>query len=167
MQPLQVLAHMSPAERDQAILGFLAIELQDYAGMARPDRDSVQLAAYSALHYQLMDAARESVERDQAQAAVSVAAAVKASYRPAGNGGMHIFRGADQVAVIERARVSLLKIDPHRSPYMSLPRQDKKTGEFVVEIRSHGLDLGTHHDHRIHQPQRHHLTGVWQLLRRL
>ena len=140
MTPHQVLAHMSPAQRDQAIRDFLAVESQDYAGMARHDRDSVQLAAYSALHHQLMAAARESAEHDQAQAAVNVAATVKASYRPAGNGGMHIFRGADQVAVIERARISLLKIDPHRSPYMSLPRQDKKTGEFVVEIRSHGLD---------------------------
>lgn len=143
MTPHQVLAHMSPAERDQAIRDFLTVELQDYAGMARPDRNSVQLAAYSALHYQLMDAARESVERDQAQATVNAAApvaAVKASYRPIGTGGMHIFRGADQAAVIESARASLLKIDPHRSPYMSLPRQDKATGQFVVEIRTHGLD---------------------------
>jgi hypothetical protein len=143
MQPHQVLAHMSPAERDTAIRDFLNIELQDYAGMARPDRDSVQLAAYSALHYQLMDAARESVERDQAQAAVNAAAravAVKISFRLIGSGGMRTFRGRNEAAVVERARASLKAITHYRSPSMSLPRLDEATGEHVVSIRFYGLD---------------------------
>ncbi|MGO4151386.1 hypothetical protein [Cupriavidus sp. YAF13] len=143
MTPHQVLAHMSPAERNQAILGFLAIELQDYAGMARLDRDSVQLAAYSALHYQLMDAARGSVERDQAQEAVNSAAraaAVKISYRSIGSGGMHTFRGRDQAAVVERARASLQAISSYCSPSMSLPRRDEATGEHIVSVRFYGLD---------------------------
>jgi hypothetical protein len=134
---------MSPAERDQTILGFLAIELQDYARMARDDRNSVQLAAYSALHYQLMNAARESVERDQAQAAVNAAArdmAVKIYFRSIGSGGMRTFRGRDKTAVVERARASLKAISHYRSPSMSLPRLDEATGEHVVSIRFYGLD---------------------------
>lgn len=143
MQPHQVLAHMSPTERDQAIRDFLAVESQDYAGMARHDRDSMQLAAYSALHHQLMAAARESAEHDQAQAAVNVAAravAVKISYRSIGTGGMHTFRGRDRAAVVERARASLQAISSYRSPSMSLPRRDESTGEHVVSIRFYGLD---------------------------
>ncbi|MFJ1260098.1 hypothetical protein [Cupriavidus sp. CuC1] len=143
MTPHQVLAHMSPAERDTAIRSFLSIELQDCAGMARHDRDSVQLAVYSALHHQLMAAARESAERDQAQAAVNEAAravAVRISYRSIGTGGMHTFRGRDCAAVVERARASLQAISSYRSPSMSLPRRDEATGEHVVSIRFYGLD---------------------------
>ncbi|MDW3682968.1 hypothetical protein RA280_14665 [Cupriavidus sp. CV2] len=134
---------MSPTDRDQAIRDFLAVELQGYAGIARPDRDSVQLAAYSALHHQLMAAARESAERDQAQAAVNAAAravAVKISYRSIGSGGMHTFRGRDQATVVERARASLQAISSYRSPSMSLPRRDDATGEHIVSVRFYGLD---------------------------
>ena len=68
MSPAQILSHLSPQERTDALARFLQIENFDYSGMTREDHDIVQLGHYTDLHDELVAKARASVEMDQERA---------------------------------------------------------------------------------------------------
>ncbi|MDW3684875.1 hypothetical protein RA280_24605 [Cupriavidus sp. CV2] len=69
MTPAQILSHLSPQERTDALAKFLQIENFDYAGMPREDHDIVQLGHYTDLHDELVAKARASQELDRDRAA--------------------------------------------------------------------------------------------------
>ncbi|MDW3683071.1 hypothetical protein RA280_15200 [Cupriavidus sp. CV2] len=69
MTPAQILSHLSPQERTDALAKFLQIENFDYSGMTREDHDIVQLGHYTELHDELIAKARASLELDRERAA--------------------------------------------------------------------------------------------------
>ncbi|MGO4151469.1 hypothetical protein [Cupriavidus sp. YAF13] len=69
MGPAEILSHLSPQERTDALAKFLQIENFDYSGMTREDHDIVQLGHYTDLHDELVTKARASVEMDRDRAA--------------------------------------------------------------------------------------------------
>lgn len=69
MTPAEILSHLSPQDRADALARFLRIESFDYSGMARDDHDIVQLGHYTDLHDELVAKARESQEMDRECAA--------------------------------------------------------------------------------------------------
>lgn len=68
MTPAEILSHLSPQERTDALAKFLQIENFDYSGMTREDNDIVQLGHYTDLHDELVATARASVEMDRERA---------------------------------------------------------------------------------------------------
>ncbi len=68
MTPAEILSHMSPQDRADALTKFLQIENFDYSGMTREDHDIVQLGHYTDLHDELVAAARKSQEVDREHA---------------------------------------------------------------------------------------------------
>lgn len=69
MSPAEILSHLSPQERTDALAKFLQIENFDYSSMTREDHDIVQLGHYTELHDELVAKARASVEIDRERAA--------------------------------------------------------------------------------------------------
>lgn len=68
MTPAEILSHLSPQDRADALAKFLQIEGLDYSGMTREDHDIVQLGHYTDLHDKLVATARGSVEMDRERA---------------------------------------------------------------------------------------------------
>ncbi|KJK22098.1 hypothetical protein UB46_23565 [Burkholderiaceae bacterium 16] len=68
MTPAEILSHISPQDRTNALAKFLQIECFDYSGMPREDHDIVQLGHYTDLHDELVAMARASIETDRERA---------------------------------------------------------------------------------------------------
>lgn len=68
MTPAEILSHLSPQDRADALAKFLQIECFDYSGMTREDHDIVQLGHYPDLHDELVAMARASIEMDRERA---------------------------------------------------------------------------------------------------